>query len=311
VWTVTIRIMKIVVPEGRYVVAVSGGVDSVALLFMLVEALRAEDVKPGSRLVVAHFDHGIRPDSADDRRFVQGLARQYDLPFVYERRELGPHASEAVARNARYAFLHKVQLASGAAGIITAHHQDDVLETAVLNLVRGTRGRGLHSLETRGSLLRPLTGMSRREIMAYAFENGLIWREDATNQDESILRNYVRHRYVVPMEPPKREELLHLRGKAAEITAEIDVITANYLHSQPAQYQLNRKSFIELPHAVAREVMAAWLRERAPRIELNRKLLERLVVAAKAGKSGSKVDVANGHYLLLTPEIIELKQSTL
>lgn len=300
--------MKVAIPEGRYVVAVSGGVDSATLLHALVEKVKAEGGKPGNRFVVAHFDHGIRVDSAEDRKFVQGLARQYGLPFVYERAELGAHASEAVARKARYAFLKKVQQASGAEGIITAHHEDDVLETVILNLVRGTRGRGLHSLETRGSLLRPLTAMSRQEIMAYAFENGLIWREDATNQDESILRNYVRHRYVAPMESLRREEVLQLRGKAAEINAEIDAITANYLHVQPARNLLNRGSFIELPHIVAREVMAAWLKQCVPGIELNRRLLERLVVAAKAAKSGSKADVAGGYHLQFTGRHIELKQ---
>jgi tRNA(Ile)-lysidine synthase len=298
--------MDIAVPEGRYVVAVSGGVDSVTLLHVLVEQVRAAGGKPGNRFVVAHFDHGIRPESADDRRFVQALARQYGLPFVYERAELGAHASEAVARKARYAFLGKVQQASGAAGVITAHHQDDLLETAVLNLVRGTRGRGLHSLGTRGSLHRPMMTVQRREILAYAREHELSWCEDATNQDESTLRNYVRHRYVTPMQPPHREELLHLHHKAAEITAEIDAIIAEYLRMQPTENRLNRASFIELPHTVAREVMAVWLRERSVGIELNRRMLERLVVAAKAGKSGSRVDIANGYRLLLSSDHIEL-----
>lgn len=302
--------MKIDVPDGRYVVAVSGGVDSVTLLHMLVEAAKNRGDKPGGRFIVAHFDHGIRPDSAEDRQFVQGLARQYDLPFVYERAELGARASEATARTARYRFLRKVQDASGAAGIITAHHQDDVLETAFINLVRGTKGRGLHSLDTRGSLLRPLTTMSRQQIMNYAVENGLLWREDVTNQDESILRNYVRHRYVTPMKPLQREEMLRLRTKAAEINAEIDTITMTYLRSQPTSRQLSRNSFIELPHAVAREVMAAWLRDQALGVELNHRLLERLVVMAKAGKNGSKIDISNGYRLLLGPDVIELQASS-
>lgn len=298
--------MRIAVPKGRYVVAVSGGVDSAALLHMLVAQTKREGVKPASRFVVAHFDHGIRDDSADDRRFVQGLARQYELPFVYERAELGPRASEATARHARYAFLRRVQEASDAVGIITAHHQDDVLETAILNLVRGTRGRGLHSLKTTGRLYRPLTGASRREIMEYAVDHGLIWREDATNKDEVILRNYIRHRYVAPMAAPARKELLRLRKRAAEITDEIDRITSTYLRTQPSSCVLDRDEFIALPHGVAREVMAAWLRQHAREVELSRKLLERLVVAAKAGKNGSKIDIANGYYLKLSASHIEI-----
>ena len=299
--------MNINLPKGRYVVAVSGGVDSAALLHVLVNRVLAEGGKPGARFVVAHFDHGIRPDSAEDRKFVQGLARQYGLPFVYERVELGADTSETTARSARYAFLEKVQELSKAEGIITAHHQDDVLETAILNLVRGTRGRGLHSLGSRGSLLRPLTGVTRREIVEYAVQNGLIWHEDVTNQDETILRNYVRHRYIAPMQPLQREELLRLRDNAAAISEEIDVITANYLASQPSAYRLDRMGFAMLPHAVAREVMAAWLRERAPGVEVGRKMLERLVVAAKAAKSGSRIDIANGYRLLASKEFIDLE----
>lgn len=298
--------MEIVLPEGRYVIAVSGGVDSVMLLHALVQKAKAEGTKAGSRFVVAHFDHGIRPDSQEDRRFVQGLARQYDLPFVYERVELGAHASEAVAREARYTFLNKVQQVASADGIITAHHQDDVLETAILNLVRGTRGRGLHSLKTRGSLLRPLTTLSRQEILQYAHDNGLIWHEDATNQDQSILRNYVRHQYVRNMPSHKRQELLRLREKAAAISTEIDAITTNYLRFQPSAGRLNRASFIGLPHVAAREVMAAWLKKQIPQIELNRRLLERLVVAAKVGKSGSKVDIVQGYALGISTDIISL-----
>ena len=302
--------MNITVPEGRYIVAVSGGVDSVTLLHALVKKAKAEGIKPGSRFIVAHFDHGIRPDSQDDRRFVQGLARQYDLPFVYERAELGAHTSEATAREARYAFLAKVQQASGAAGVITAHHQDDVIETAILNLIRGTRGRGLHSLKTRETLLRPLTYASRHDIVQYAHANGLIWHEDATNQDQSILRNYIRHRYVATMPAHKREELLQLREKAAAISTEIDALTTRYLRAQPSPDRLNRESFIELPHVVAREVMAAWLKKQIPHIELNRKLLERLVVAAKVGKNGSKIDIVRGYSLRITAKLIVLRLPT-
>src|SRR5690606_5271626 len=101
---------------GKYVVAVSGGVDSMVLLDLLRQ-------KPKLELIVAHFDHGIRPDSAEDRKLVQRVAKHYDLPFVYAEGKLGPKASEALAREARYAFLRRVQAEQGAEAIITAHHQ--------------------------------------------------------------------------------------------------------------------------------------------------------------------------------------------
>jgi tRNA(Ile)-lysidine synthetase-like protein len=102
--------------DGRYVVAVSGGVDSVALLDILRQ-------QTGLELIVAHFDHGIRKDSCQDRLLVEQLAKRYGLTFVYEEAKLGPRTSEETARRARYAFLNKVMREHQAVAIVTAHHQ--------------------------------------------------------------------------------------------------------------------------------------------------------------------------------------------
>lgn len=292
------------IPPGTYVVAVSGGVDSVAMLHLLQEMQR----RCGSeyRFIVAHFDHGIRSDSVDDRRHVQRLARHYKLPFAYERAELGAGASEATARAARYKFLHNLRRVSGARAIITAHHEDDAIETVLINLLRGTSGRGLHSLRSRQHVLRPLLGVSKKDLLKYAQANGLVWREDSTNANTAILRNYLRQCVVVGMAKTHRSMLLKRSRRAAELNAEIDDIVTNYLHMQPSIDSLNRSSLIELPHIVAREVVAVWLRHRAPEVELNRKLLERLVVAAKVGRTGTRVDVAAGYQLHLSPTVIAL-----
>jgi tRNA(Ile)-lysidine synthetase-like protein len=291
-------------PVGTYVVAVSGGVDSVALLHLLHEMNRQTGL--GHRFIVAHFDHGIRSDSDEDRRHAQRLAEHYGLPFVYEQAALGSGASEATARAARYKFLHSVRRASGARAIITAHHEDDVIETALLNLLRGTGGRGLHSLRSRELVQRPLLNVKKKDLIRYAQANGLVWREDSTNTNTAILRNYVRHRVVADMGVTRRSQVLKHSRRAAELSAEIDAIVTNYLHVQPTINTLNRGSFIELPHAVSREILAAWLRHRAPTVELNKKLLERLVVAAKTGRSGSRVDVASGFRLHLAPKSVTL-----
>lgn len=291
-------------PVGTHVVAVSGGVDSVALLHLLAELGRNN---PGSyRFIVAHFDHGIRPDSAEDHRFVQTLARHYGLPFVYERVALGAGASETEARRARYRFLRAAQRSSGAQSIITAHHQDDVIETALLNMLRGTKSRGLHSLSSSTTLQRPLLKFSKKDVMKYAQANGLVWREDSTNADEAILRNYLRSKVVAPLGRTHRSQLLKHIERAKLLSAEIDLLITNYLHAQPDLDILNRPSFIELPHVVAREVLAVWLRRRATEVELNRRLIERLVVAAKVARSGSRVDIAEGYRLEFSPQAITL-----
>lgn len=282
---------------GKYVVAVSGGVDSVVLLHLLTrQAVTRQLPSTAHQFVVAHFDHGIREDSAEDRKLVQSLAAKYGLEFEYAEGKLGLQASEAQAREARYAFLHRIRRTSGAQAIIMAHHQDDVLETVILNLLRGTGRRGLSSLKSTDVVKRPLLHVPKIELLRYAKREGLKWREDSTNIDEKYLRNYIRKNILPRFAKTDREALLGIINRTAEVNAQISKETADYLHLQPAVSVLDRRWFIMLPHTVAREIMAEWLLANTA-AELSKKLLERLIVAAKTGRSGSRVDVDAGHWL--------------
>ena len=264
---------------GRYVVAVSGGVDSVALLDMLNWRRQAEPDK-GWRLTVAHYDHGIRDDAIEDRRLVQQLARKYGLPFVYAEGALGKSASEAAARKARYGFLDQVLRASNSQAIVTAHHQDDVLETAILNLIRGTGRKGLTSLSNRHGVMRPLLKIPKADLIDYANNHHLEWREDSTNQDETYLRNYIRHRIMPRIGNEPRGQLLDIIDRLREVNGELDELLVDQLHLQSVAGTIDRQWFIGLPHKLAREVMAAWLRAHGER-DFDRRTLERLVVSAK------------------------------
>lgn len=281
--------MEMELPTGHYVVAVSGGVDSVVLLDMLAR-------RPNLTLTVAHFDHGIRDDSHDDREYVRALAASYGLPYVVCQGRLGAQASEATARAARYKFLHATRQHRGADAIITAHHQDDLLETIILNLLRGTGRRGLSSLKSGDVVLRPLLHQPKKELLRYASEQGLRWREDSTNSDTRYLRNYIRHNIMPRLAETDREQLLGLSRHTAALNDLIARQVGDYLHLQPAARTLDRHAFIMLPHVVAREVLAEWLRIHTD-VELSRRMLERLVQAAKTGRSGSKIDV-NGDFWL-------------
>src|SRR5438309_11792005 len=99
--------MELQIMPGKYVLAVSGGVDSMVLLDLLA-------AQPGIELIVAHFDHGIREDADADRQLVEAAATRYGLPFVAARGQLGAQASEATAREARYRFLQQVRQEQGA-----------------------------------------------------------------------------------------------------------------------------------------------------------------------------------------------------
>lgn len=299
--------MDINLEPGKYVVAVSGGVDSVALLHMLVRQSlvisrqpsvktenRTQKTKDGVQFMVAHFDHGMRTDSKEDRQFVQRLTKKYGLPFMYDEGGLGEGASEAAARRVRYEFLDRARKAAGARAIITAHHQDDVLETAVINLIRGTGRRGLSSLKSTDDIVRPLLHLPKRDLITYARTQRLEWNEDSTNQDTAYLRNHIRHNLLNRLSENDRRRLLAIIKKVHKFNEKIDNELANVLQGQ--DLYMERKGFIMFPYAVAREVMAAWLRRQGI-TDYDKKMLERLVVAAKTYQNGKKIDV-NKQYVI-------------
>ncbi|CAN5655566.1 hypothetical protein BH23PAT1_BH23PAT1_4310 [soil metagenome] len=309
--------MKIELEPGTYVVAVSGGVDSMALLHMLWQQSQLSVISnPSSveetdnrqqttdnsnrwRFVVAHFDHGIRKDSELDRKLVQHAASQHGLQFIYDEGKLGAAASEDTARQDRYKFLHKVRESASAKAIITAHHQDDVLETAILNILRGTGRRGLSSLKSTVIVKRPLLDFSKSEIINYALSKGLHWNEDPTNIDTNYLRNHIRHNIIPKLDKETAEKFLGIIKNARLQNENIDAHLANHLHMHPAIDRLDRLQFIMLPHNVASEVMAAWLRVHGVR-QFDRKSIDRLVISAKTRRAGARIDVNKRLKLLLS-----------
>ena len=178
-------------PEaGTAVVAVSGGPDSVALLDLL-NAVAAEF---GLDLIVAHADHGIQKGSGDVGMWVGRFAATLGIPFELGALALGPETTETAARRARYAWLREVVQRRGARYLVTAHHQDDQVETVVMRTLRGSAPAGLAGMAARakGGLTRPLLPFRRAELAAYAAEHKLPVHDDPANRDPKHLRSWVR-----------------------------------------------------------------------------------------------------------------------
>jgi len=172
------------------IVAVSGGSDSVALLDLLYGARD----QLGLSLVVAHVDHGIQPASRSVGQSVKTLASKYGLPFELGELHLGPDATETEARRARYARLREVQKRRDARYLVTAHHEDDQVETVMLRALRGSAPAGLAGIKakSRGGLVRPLLPFSRHELAEYAAARGLPVHDDPANRDPRHLRSWIR-----------------------------------------------------------------------------------------------------------------------
>jgi tRNA(Ile)-lysidine synthase len=178
-------------------VAVSGGVDSLVLLHLL----RFTDGLPPMVLRAAHFDHGMRPESGEDARWVQGLCMGWQVPLHLGRVQAAP-TSEEEARERRYAFLLDVKEETNARWLLTAHHADDQAETVLFRIFRGTGLAGLAGIPRRRSpgVLRPLLPLPRQALEDYASFHRIRPRPDPSNQDLSIPRNLLRHRILPQVE---------------------------------------------------------------------------------------------------------------
>lgn len=268
----------------RYVVAVSGGVDSVVLLDTL-HRHHSHD------LVVAHVDHGIRADSGEDAQFVRSLAKRYGVPFEVTELALGPKTSELAAREARYAFLRSVAQHYGGA-LVTAHHADDVVETIAINLLRGTGWRGL-AVFGADDVYRPMTVWFKHEIVEYATQHGLQWREDSTNESDAYLRNRVR-KQAKDLPTDIKLELLALWKRQHELKRDI-------VHESHAQSSLRRHPYIMMPAAAATEVLAHTLN-----VPLTRPQLHRALLAIKTTKPGSEYHLTKDYSLVFGTDEFQL-----
>ncbi len=265
----------------KYVVAVSGGVDSVVLLDILSK-------QPDVNLIVAHFDHGVRYDSGIDAIFVAGLAKKYGLPFETKREELGPDVSEDKARARRYKFLREVA-EKHKAQLITAHHADDVIETIAINLSRGTGWRGLAVLDS--DVVRLMTGLTKSDIIDYAVSNKLDWHEDSTNFENKYLRNRIRHQ-TNRLEEDKKRQLLGLWSEQKSLKRLIKQETDRLVGDGP---DYSRYFFIHINQSTAMECLRHIVGSR-----LTRPQLIKAIHAIKTTLAGKTYDAGGGVRLNFT-----------
>lgn len=293
--------IEVNVSPDKYVLAVSGGVDSMVLLDLLAN-------KPGIELVVAHFNHGIREDSRVDEMLVHKAARKYGLKFELGRADLGNQPSEEQARNARYSYLKSVRAKHNAKAIITAHHQDDKLETALINLLRGTGRQGLAAISSNPAVLRPLLNTPKQEIMLYAHTNGLAWHDDYTNDYDKYLRNYLRNNILAKLNPQDRQVVISNIDKVAKTNININQNIATMSRKVRPGKQIDRRMFSGLPVDIGNELVIYWLRQLGL-TEFDKKTVDRLGVAIRTSKPISSHSIKGKYYLVLSDESAQISNT--
>jgi len=186
-------------PADRVLLAVSGGLDSMVMTDLCHKA--------GYRFGIAHCNFQLRGDESNkDERFVESVASRYDVPFYSTRfcttefAEIRKISIQMAARELRYAWFEEIRHQGGFDLIATAHHQDDQVETFFINLLRSTGLAGLHGIPVKsGKIVRPLLFTTREEIVSFAMNNHITFREDSSNSQQNYTRNKIRHQLIPPL----------------------------------------------------------------------------------------------------------------
>ena len=264
---------RLITPGSHILVGVSGGADSVALLHSL-QGIKTENLK--SEISVAHLNHGIRTEAADDARFVENLCRKLNIPFYSATVDIPKIAAvtgvspEMAARDARYRFFAETAENAGVSAVATAHTLDDQAETLLLKLCRGAGSAGLDgiadSTEIHGlKVIRPMLTASRSDVENFLKENNISWREDATNSDTKLKRNYIRHEILPLLEqnlnPRIKEALARTCSIMAEDNCFMEQQALQAFSSATANSAANLKvePLQQMPPAIRRRVLRQWL----------------------------------------------------
>ncbi len=264
--------LRLLSPGARYLIGVSGGRDSVALLHWLVEC-------GYNKLIVCHLNHRLRGRSSRaDAIFVQKLAAKYDVGLALgaiDVRALAMRTKQSIetsARDARYKFFAQVARRRRCRTIFLGHHADDLVETFLINLFRGAGTGGLSAMRgvsvrkidnVKLRIVRPLLGVSREQIDDYVRKHRLKFREDASNKNLAPLRNRIRHRIIPEIEKQLGRNVRGTIWRAATIAAEEENFFEALLPDKLSKLTaLAVKPLRAMPIAVQRRMLHEWLRAR-------------------------------------------------
>ena len=300
-------------PGARYLIGVSGGRDSVTLLDALVDL-------GYKKLIVCHLNHKLREASDADARFVRKLVATYNKTIVGQAHinlELGSAnvttlakkkkmSIEVAAREARYSFFARVAKRRRCHTIFLAHHADDLAETFLINLFRGTGLTGLGAMRevaTRRidnvglTIVRPLLSVWRDEIDSYVREHRLRFREDASNKNLAPLRNRIRHRVIPYLEKTFRRNIRQNIWRTATIAAEEENWIDNQMRVSPhREDRLSVKGLRALPVALQRRTILKWLRAQNLS-EIGFEAIERVRSLVDPGARVAKVNLADNQHV--------------
>jgi len=265
--------LPIISSNSKLIVALSGGPDSVYLLNQLLKLPK----KSQPTIILAHFNHRTRGQiSSQDKEFVNNLAQHHKLP-IHISQAKNITKSEAKMRQDRYEFLEKIRQQESADYIVTAHHQDDQIETIIFNLLRGTGPQGLTGMKPiYNFILRPLLDTPKKTITDWLKKNKIKYRLDQSNQDTIYKRNLIRHK-ILPLaeqiNPRYQQSILRTARTLSAQQNYIDQITQKLIKKNPTYKQvvpiISLKKFVTLHPAIQTNLVKTVI---APHVPANKQL---------------------------------------
>lgn len=301
--------------EGRSAVAFSGGADSLALLLLLWAA--RESGRWGGEVVALHFNHRLRGRAAElDERFCADVCAALRIKFVAGRwSEAQRGASEAEARSARYAFFSRELRRRRLHVLWLAHHQDDIAETMLMRLARGSGTAGLAAprpVQVVDGLvrLRPLLTLRKQALIDGLASAGAVWREDATNASDAYFRTRVRRTVLPAWVRAAGRDAVAGAALARERLEEDDAALEAWVDSLAPLKRgcLHLEKLQGKPVAVWRRALHRWLMEVRPETDLSRQGFDRLLTVVREGKD-TRFSVGRGRFAVVRAGRLELRKS--
>ncbi len=293
--------------KGDTVIAgVSGGADSVCLLFLLKELMPRLEFD----LSVLHVEHGIRGDaSLEDARFVEDLCRKEGIPFQCRQVDAGSYAKEKdlsleeAARTLRYEAFAKACTEKGAScKIAVAHHMEDQAETVLFQMARGSGIRGLGGIRpVRDNIIRPLLTCSRQDLLLYLKEKQISYRLDETNTDNRFARNRIRNQTLPELNDLQPSATRHIANAAEElqeienyIRKQADIVYPGIVSEDGTVTRIDTKGFLELDHVLRNAVVKIAIEAFVPgRKDILRRHIDG-VCGLAGGESGKELHLPGG-----------------
>ncbi|MCX7796631.1 MAG: tRNA lysidine(34) synthetase TilS [bacterium] len=292
---------KLISPKDTILVGVSGGPDSMALLFVLSSLKEELDFS----IIVCCVDHKLRPESREEAIFVSKTSRKLGLPFVLKELDIDRMKKrgslEEIARVARYKALEEARIESNSNKIAVAHHLDDQVETVIMRIIRGTSIKGLRGIPIKNrNIIRPLMCVWRQEILDFCRENSISYVIDSSNLSIDFTRNKIRLELLPKLteyNPRVKESILRIAIQAEELDQFLSYLESNFLE----RYRISDQEFyipIEeispLPSLLRRRILMKILIDTSPKPnevrEESYKMLEYLLESS----TGTKLNLPGG-----------------